>query len=86
MSNRASVLVGGRRCRVLGRVTMDQTIVDVTGVPGVRAGDEAVIIGRQAGAEISIAEFSRWADTIPWETLCSITKRVPRVYRTALGV
>jgi alanine racemase len=84
-SNRAQVLVGGRRCPVLGRVTMDQTVVDVTEVPGAACGDEVVLIGRQQGAEITVTEFSRWADTIPWETLCSITKRVPRVYRTALG-
>lgn len=85
-SNRAHVLIHGRRCPVLGRVTMDQTIVDVTDVPDVRCGDEAVLVGRQHGAEITIGEFSRWADTIPWETLCSVTKRVPRLYRTALGL
>ena len=85
VSNRASVLIGGARCPVLGRVTMDQTVVDVTGVPGVACGDEAVIVGRQGAGEISIGEFSRWADTIPWDTLCSVTKRVPRVYKTSLG-
>jgi alanine racemase len=84
--NRASVLIHGCRCPILGRVTMDQTIVDVTEVPGVRCGDEAVLVGRQDQAEITIAEFSAWTDTIPWETLCSVTKRVPRVYRTALGL
>jgi alanine racemase len=85
-SNRAQVLIHGRRCPVLGRVTMDQTVVDVTDLEGVACGDEAVLVGRQQGAEITIAEFSQWADTIPWESLCSISKRVPRVYRTALGV
>jgi alanine racemase len=65
---------------------MDQTVVDVTDVAGVACGDEAVLVGRQAGEEITTAEFSRWADTIPWETLCSVTKRVPRLYRTVLGV
>jgi alanine racemase len=85
-SNRGQVLIRGQRCPVLGRVTMDQTVVDVTDVPGVVCGDEAVLVGRQLESEISIAEFSRSADTIPWETLCSVTKRVPRVYRTALGV
>jgi alanine racemase len=85
-SNRAQVLLRGRRCPVLGRVTMDQTMVDVTGVPGVDRGDEVVLVGRQQEAEISLAEFSRWADTIPWETLCSVTKRVPRIYKTPLGV
>ncbi|HZP60624.1 MAG TPA: alanine racemase [Opitutaceae bacterium] len=85
-SNRAQVLVRGRRCPVLGRVTMDQTVIDVTDVPGVERGEEVVLVGRQQGAEISLAEFSHWADTIPWETLCSVTKRVPRIYKTALGV
>jgi alanine racemase len=86
VSNRAEILIHGRRCRVLGRVTMDQTIVDVTEVPEVKCGDEAVLVGRQQDAEISITEFSHWADTIPWETLCSVTKRVPRVYKTPLGI
>ncbi len=85
-SNRAHVLIRGRRCPVLGRVTMDQTIVDATEVPGVQCGDEAVLVGRQDGAEISIAEFSTWSDSIPWETLCSVTKRVPRIYKTSLGL
>ncbi|MFI5357873.1 MAG: alanine racemase [Opitutales bacterium] len=86
VSNRAQVLIHGRRCPVLGRVTMDQTVVDVTDVPEVNCGDEAVLVGRQAGVEIDITEFSHWADTIPWETLCSVTKRVPRIYRTPLGI
>jgi alanine racemase len=85
-SNRAQVLIHGRRCPVLGRVTMDQTVVDVTDLEGVACGDNVVLVGRQQGAEITIAEFSQWADTIPWESLCSISKRVPRVYRTALGL
>ena len=85
-SNRAQVLIRGQRCPVLGRVTMDQTVVDVTDVPGVTRGDEVVLVGRQEGGEITISEFSRWSDTIPWEVLCSVTKRVPRVYRTGLGL
>lgn len=85
-SNRAQVLIHGQRCPVLGRVTMDQTIVDVTDVPNVTSGDEAVLVGRQGTEEITLADFSRSADTIPWETLTSVTKRVPRLYKTALGV
>jgi alanine racemase len=85
-SNRAQVLIHGKRCPVLGRITMDQTIVDVTDLSGVVCADEVVLIGHQGSQEISLAEFSRSADTIPWETLTSVTKRVPRVYRTALGV
>ena len=49
-------------------------------------GEPAMLVGRQGRAEISLTEFSAWSDTIPWETLTSVTKRVPRVYRTALGV
>ncbi|HVU17673.1 MAG TPA: alanine racemase [Candidatus Didemnitutus sp.] len=87
VGNRGRVLIAGRRCAILGRVCMDQTIVDITDVPGsVACGDPVVLVGRQGGENISIAEFSSWSDTIPWETLCSVTKRVPRHYRTALGV
>ena len=84
-SNRAHILVRGRRCPVLGRVTMDQTVIDVTDVPDATVGDAVVLVGRQGEAEITLGEFSRAADTIPWETLTSVTKRVPRVYRTTLG-
>lgn len=85
-SARAQVLIHGRRCPVLGRITMDQTIVDVSDIPGeVRCGDPVTLVGRQGAEEIDIAEFSAWADTIAWETLCSVTKRVPRLYRTSLG-
>jgi len=84
-SNCAAVLIRGRRCPVLGRVTMDQTIIDVTDLPAASPGDEVVLVGRQHDAEISLGEFSAWADTIPWEPLCSVTKRVPRLYRTPLG-
>lgn len=83
----AQVLINGRRCPVLGRITMDQTMVDITDVPEtVRTGDAVVLVGRQGNSEISITEFSQWADTIAWETLCSVTKRVPRHYRTALEI
>lgn len=84
-SNRAEVLIRGQRCRVLGRITMDQTVVDVTHVAGVIAGDQATLVGRQGTQEITLAAFSQAADTIPWETLTSVTKRVPRLYKTELG-
>ena len=85
-SNRAHVLIRGVRCPILGRVTMDQTIVDVTDVPETACGAEAVLFGAQGAEEITVSEFSRVADTIPWETLCSVSKRVPRIYRTSLGI
>ncbi len=81
-SNRAEVLIRGRRCPVLGRVTMDQTIVDATELPEVHPGDQATLIGTQDGETISVAEFSARASHIPWEIFCSITKRVQRIYKT----
>ncbi|HXI82816.1 MAG TPA: alanine racemase [Verrucomicrobiae bacterium] len=83
LSNKGEVLVGGRRCPVIGRVTMDQIMVDVTQTSEVQCGDEVVFIGEQNGAGITASEVAGWEDTIPWEVLCGITKtaRVPRVYR-----
>lgn len=80
-SNRAMVLVGGRRCRVLGRVTMDQTLVDVTDVDGVRVGDEGVLFGRQGQDSITVNELAAWCGMVPWEILTGISYRVPRLYR-----
>jgi alanine racemase len=87
LSNKAEVLVGGRRCPVVGRVTMDQIMVDVTGVGGVQCGDEVVFIGQQGDALITASDVARWEDTIPWEVLCGMTKtaRVPRVYSGAVA-
>jgi len=79
-SNRSQVLIQGRRCRILGRVTMDQMMADVTGIGGVRMGDEAVLIGRQAAGQITVSEVAEWFGTIPWEVFTSITHRVPRLY------
>jgi alanine racemase len=78
-SNKASVLVRGRRCPVAGRVTMDQTVVDVTDVPGADVGDEVALIGAQGTQRVGAEELAAWADTIPYEVVCGITSRVPRV-------
>lgn len=79
LSNRAQVLVKGRRCPVVGRVTMDQILVDVTGVGGIDVGEEIVLLGRQGREQITAEEMAGWAETIPYEILCGISKRVPRV-------
>lgn len=81
-SNRAQILIRGKRCPVLGRVSMDSTVVEVSSLPEVDVGDIATLIGEQDGEHIGVAEFSGWSDCIPWETFCSITQRVPRVYKT----
>jgi len=83
LSNQAYVLVAGVRCPIVGRVTMDQIMADVTAVTAVHSGDEVVFIGRQGSEEITATEVAGWCGTIAWEVLCNITKtvRVPRVYR-----
>ena len=80
LSNRGEVLLHGKRCPILGRVTMDQTIIDVSDCPSVKIGDHVILIGKDHGGEITASEFSSLASTITWETLCSVTKRVTRVY------
>lgn len=81
LSNRASVLVKGRKAPVVGKVTMDQTMIDVGHIKGVKIGDEVVLIGRQGKLQMSTEEIARVSKTIPYEIVCSITNRVPRVYK-----
>ncbi len=80
LSNRGVVLVGGRRAPVIGRVCMDQIVVDVTGIPGVKQDDEVVLIGRQGEEQIRAEELARLAETINYEVTTSILPRVVRVY------
>jgi alanine racemase len=81
LSNRgAEVLIRGRRCAVLGRVTMDQIMADVTALSGVEAGDEVVLIGRQGAEEILAAELAQKSGTIPWEIFTGVGRRVDRIY------
>ena len=77
----AKVLVGGKLCPVLGRVTMDQMLVDVSKIKAAKPGDEAVLIGRQGKQEITAHQLANWAGTLPLEVLTAIAYRVPRVYR-----
>ncbi len=76
----ADVLVRGLRCPVLGRVTMDQTMVDLSALPTVEAGEEVVLIGRQGTEAILAAELAAKAGTIPWEIFTGLTARVGRYY------
>jgi len=80
LSNKASVLIGGRRCPVVGRVCMDQIIIDLGLASKVQIGDEAVLFGRQGEAEISVTELAGLAGTINYELVCAISSRVPRIY------
>ncbi|NCY09753.1 MAG: alanine racemase, partial [Actinobacteria bacterium] len=78
-STDARVLVGGRRRRILGVVTMDQLMVDC-GNDTVRVGDEAVIFGMQGSERITIEDWARALDTITYEVVCNVSSRVPRIY------
>jgi alanine racemase len=80
LSNRGEVLVRGRRAPVVGTVCMDLCLVDVTAVPGVRVGDQVVLIGRQGEAEVSADELAGRIGTISYEVFCGIGRRVPRWY------
>ncbi len=84
-SNNASVLVRGKRAPVVGRVCMDVTMIDVTGITGVSEKDDAVIMGSQGGESISAAELAKWSDTIPYEVILSIGSRARRIYVEKIG-
>lgn len=79
LSNRGSVLVCGKKANIIGRVSMDMTIIDVTDIPTVKQGDEVVIIGRQDKALISAEEAADKAGTINYELVTRINPLIPRV-------
>jgi alanine racemase len=79
LSNRGHVLVRGQQAPIAGRVSMDQTVVDVTGIPGVSIGDEVVLLGSQGEHSIDAWDVADLIETVPWEVLCAISSRVPRV-------
>ena len=83
LSNRGEVLVRGRRAPVVGRVSMDLVTIDVTDIDGAAIGDEVVLLGAQGNDEIRVEELARKLDTISYEAFCSISARVPRIYRQA---
>ena len=80
LSNRGQVLIHGRRAPIVGRVTMDLTMVDASGIDEAALGDEVVLWGEQRGARIGLDEVAAWAQTIPYDLLCSMGKRVVRIF------
>ena len=74
------VLLHGRRAPMLGRISMDLTIVDVTRIPGVEVGDEVVLIGRSGNEQITAVDHARWSGTIAYEILCNLSERVVRYH------
>jgi alanine racemase len=79
LGNRFSLLVRGARAPLVGRISMDQSVIDVTEIPGVEAGDEVVILGEQGGETITAFDHARATETIPWEVFTRIGSRVPRI-------
>lgn len=80
LSNKAPVLIGGRRCQQVGNICMDQIMVDLGPDHPVEIGAEAVLFGRQGTEEITVGELANLAQTIHYELVCAVSKRVPRVY------
>jgi alanine racemase len=80
LSSKGLVIVRGEMAPMVGNVAMDLTLVDVTHVPGVEIGDEVLLIGEANGTRVSAVEQARWSQTIPYEVLCGLSPRVPRVY------
>ena len=77
LSNRGYITIRGYKAPVVGRICMDQFMVDVTNVPGVHKGDEAVIFGPGG---VSLDQLAKWVGTIPYELMCLLSTRVPRKY------
>jgi alanine racemase len=80
LSNRGRVILREHYAPILGSISMDLTLVDVTGIPGVSVGDEVILLGTSDGLSVDALEHARLANSSPYEILCNISKRVPRRY------
>ena len=81
LSSQGRVIVGEHYAPIVGRISMDLTLADVTGLPGVSVGDEVVLLGATDGLRVDAREHAALAKTVPYEILCGISKRVPRRYK-----
>jgi alanine racemase len=80
LSNRGRTIVRDREARIVGNISMDMTLLDVTDIPGVDIGDEVILLGASPHCSITALEIAQELGTVPYEVLCSIGKRVPRIY------
>ncbi len=80
LSNKGYVLVHGKKAPIRGRICMDQMMVDVTGIEGVDTGTEVTLIGKDRGAEITVEELGALSGRFPYEFVCDLGKRIPRVF------
>lgn len=81
LSNKGYVLIHGKKAPIIGRICMDQFMVDVTDIPQAKQGDSVTLLGKDGDAQIFIEELSRLSGRFPYEFLCCITERVPRIYQ-----
>jgi alanine racemase len=84
LSSRGKVIVNGKFAPIVGRISMDLIIVDVTDIKDAKLFDEVVFVGEQRGAQITVEEIAEIADTISYEITCRISKRVPRVFKSRI--
>lgn len=80
LSSRGRVIVGEHYAPIVGRISMDLTLIDVTGLPGIEVGEEVILLGASDGLSFDAHEHAQLANTVPYEILCGISKRVPRKY------
>lgn len=80
LSNRGRVILREHYAPIVGQISMDLTLVDVTGIPGVSVGDEVILLGTGEGLSVDALEHAELANSTPYEILCNISKRVPRRY------
>jgi len=80
LSNRGHAIVGGRLARLVGSISMDLSLLDVTDIPGVNVGDEVILLGTSQQTAITALDIAQMLGTVPYEVLCLIGKRVPRLY------
>jgi alanine racemase len=80
LSNRGRVIVRDHYAPIVGRISMDLTLADVTGIPGIAVGDEVILLGSSDGLNVDALEHAELANSTPYEILCNISKRVPRRY------
>lgn len=81
MSNKAQVLIDGQRCSVVGRITMDQIMVDITSIKNSSVGMDVVVMGQQGDQHVTADELAGWADTIPYEIMCNLGARLEKKYK-----
>ncbi len=80
LTNKGRVLIHGHSAPVTGRICMDQFMVDVTDIPGVKQGDEVTVVGEDGGEWLTVEELAETAGSFNYEYVCDVTRRVPRVY------